>query len=171
VGRAVARQPGAGGVAHPERIAPRELHLLAKSKLAPPMLSPSHGQLRAFAINGTRFIMPTGPQREPEQHADPAGEQHRRVGLAGGVRAGRHPGGERGDERRGPVRHPAPSVGLHHPPRRPARRVHQLILHGRRRVAGDSDIPDPGEQPAVVEAERRVGGHGQQPHQHHSGAN
>jgi hypothetical protein len=47
VGRAVARQPGASGVAHPERIAPRELRLLAKSKHRPPILSPSHGQLRA----------------------------------------------------------------------------------------------------------------------------
>jgi hypothetical protein len=34
VGRAVARQPRAGGVAHPQRLAPWELHLLATSKEA-----------------------------------------------------------------------------------------------------------------------------------------
>jgi len=120
-----------------------------------------------------------GPEREPEQHADPAGELHRRVRLAGGVRADRHPGGQRGDERRGPVRDPAPAVRLHHPARRrPARRVVVVVQRcrpagrpGGGGVAGDGGVPDPGEQPAVVEAERRVGGHGQQPHQHHCGAN
>jgi hypothetical protein len=113
-----------------------------------------------------------GPEREPEQHADPAGELHRRVRLAGGVRADRHPGGQRGDERRGPVRDPAPAVRLLHPARRAARRV---VVEGRPGavggVAGDGGVPDPGEQPAVGEAERRVGGDGQQPHQHHCGAN
>ncbi|GJN00614.1 hypothetical protein PR202_ga17809 [Eleusine coracana subsp. coracana] len=55
----------------------------------------------------------------PEQHADPAGELHGRVGVDGGVRAHRPPVGERDDERRGHVVHPAAALGLLHPPRRP----------------------------------------------------
>jgi hypothetical protein len=118
-------------------------------------------------------VVAAGPELEPEQQADPAGELHGRVGVAGGVLADRPPGGERGDERGGPIGHPAAPLGLRHPSRRPpGDRVGWRVQQ--RRAAGGlcrhRRVPDRRQQPAVVQAQRRVRLHHQQPRHHHRAA-
>jgi hypothetical protein len=101
--------------------------------------------------------------RELEQWpADPAGELHGPVGVAGGgVLADRLRVGEHGRERRGPLGHPAAPVGLQHPPRRQLRAA---CLRPHRRA------PDGGQQPAIVQSQRRVRQQHKQPRHLHRAA-
>lgn len=99
--------------------------------------------------------MPTGHELQPEQHAHPPGDMHRRLRLACGLRAGRHPGDARCHERWRLGLRGAPAIGLRSCPRRPR------VLRGGRpgqRVVADGGVPDIGEQLAYGEAHGGVGG-------------
>ena len=104
---------------------------------------------------------------EPEQHADPAGELHGRVGVLCGVRAGGHRGDERGAQRRRSGLRGAPAVGLRHPARRATTR--RPDAWGAR-VPPDGGVPDTGGLGPDGEALAGIRRHREQPHRLHRGA-
>ncbi|XP_057499417.1 homeobox-leucine zipper protein ANTHOCYANINLESS 2-like isoform X2 [Actinidia eriantha] len=67
-----------------------------------------YGSARDVTVSGK------GNEPQPKQHADTAGDLHRRGGVACGVRARRHPGNARGDERRGFRLRGAAPIGIRH---------------------------------------------------------
>ena len=110
---------------------------------------------------------------EPEQHADPPGELHRRIWLVCGVRTSGRGGNERGAQWRGPrLRGPA-AIGLRYPPR-------WTTGHGSpwrgcrlgdwRWFPLDGGVPDPGGLRAYCKALPGLCSNCEQPHRLHRGA-
>jgi len=125
-----------------------------------------------FFINFTAYyfifiFLVAGYECEPEQHVDFAGDVHRRLGVACGVRAGRHSGNARGDERRRLcLRGPSP-VGVRHRPgwiRGRRRATRGRVAEEGEWMSSDGGVPDSREQSPDGEADGGVGGDREQPH-------
>jgi len=108
-----------------------------------------------------------GYECEPEQHVDFAGDVHRRVGVACGVRAGRHSRHARGHERRGLCLRRASSVGVRDSPgwiRARRGTARKRVAEEGGWMSSDGGVPDSREQPPDGEADGGVGGDREQSH-------
>ena len=133
------------------------------------------GAHREGAGPGEQRVAAAGERDElvAEQHADPAGELHGRVGVAGDLRAGGHPGDEPGAAGRGPGVRGAAAVGVRDPAGRAGGgRGRGREWGGRRagRVAADGGVPDPGVEHPVGAAVAGERGDGEQPDLVHGAA-